>query len=110
MTTMLKTILPAFFIVGVIIFSSCQKEIDPKILDKVTSNNPCSSELLVKIVSRTGKDSVIYTFEYDGAKRNTRQGNTSFSQQSTISSDRKIIRDPQGIIVQLVTKSDNTTD
>jgi hypothetical protein len=109
MTAILKTILPPFFIVGVIIFSSCQKEIDPKILNKV-SINPCVSDLLVKIVSRTGKDSVIYTFEYDGAKRNTRQANTSFTQQGSISSDRKIIRDPQGIIEQLVTKSDNTTD
>ena len=107
---MLKIGVPAIFIVGVFIFSSCQKEIDPKILDKVTSSNSCASDLLVKVASRSGKDSVIYTFEYDGANRQIGQVITSFSQQNPIGSDRKIIRDPQGIITQIVDKSDNTTD
>jgi hypothetical protein len=110
MTAKLKTILiPTYFIVSVLILYSCQKEIDAKILNKVSSN-PCVSDLLVKIVSRTGKDSLIYTFEYDGANRMIRQVITSFSQQNPVSSDRKIIRDSQGIITQIVDKSDNTAD
>jgi YD repeat-containing protein len=110
-TAMMKTVLlPAILIFSILVFTSCQKEIDPKILNEKISGNPCESGFLIKVVSCTGNDSFVTTFEYDAANRLTRQVITSYDHLSPVSSDRKIIRDPQGIITQLVTKYDNTSD
>jgi len=83
--------------------SSCQKEISAE-----NNGNPggsASGDLLVKIVANEGGQTLVTTFEYDAAKRLTREKILGVSGGQAIDNDTRVIRDGSGIITTLIQKN-----
>ena len=87
-----------FFCLIVLVFASCQKEIDWGI----GGNGAAADKLLVKLISKTGLDSSITTYTYNSAKQLTGETKTGVSGTTSLDADLKIYRNSSGIIQKTV--------
>ena len=86
-----------FFCLIVLVFVSCQKEIDWG-----TGGGDAADKLLVKIISKTGPDSSITTYTYNSAKQLTGENTTGVASTTILENDMKIYRNNSGIIQKTV--------
>jgi len=101
--------------IGVLIgMASCQKEVSWEITDP---NNPggggtgnpgggSTGELLVKIVTKEGADSLVTTFSYDASKRLIREYIKGRTGGMAMDNETRIIRNGAGIITQIIQKNE----
>ena len=82
---------------------SCQKEIE---FDFGNGGGGPRDGLLIKAVSKSGADSIVINYTYDGSKRLLREKIVGNSEGINVGSDLRIIRNGAGIITGLVQKSD----
>src|SRR4026208_325814 len=85
-------------ILTILVFTSCQKEIDWGL----GGNN---KELLVKVVSKTGNDSTVTNYTYDGSQRLIREKISGIAQGIDLDNDLKIYRATDGVITRTVQSS-----
>ena len=85
------------FCLMVLIFVSCQKEIDWGL-----GGGGAVDKLLVKIISKTGLDSSVTTYSYNTAKQLTGENTTGLSGSTSLDTDLKIYRNNAGIIQKTV--------
>ena len=85
------------FCLMVLIFVSCQKEIDWGL-----GGGGAVDKLLVKIISKTGLDSSVTTYSYNTAKQLTGENTTGLSGSTSLDTDLKIYRNKAGIIQKTV--------
>jgi hypothetical protein len=85
--------------IAIILLTSCQKEIST---ENGGSNNPggTTSLLLIKSVSKTGNDSTVTLYSYDGSQRLTDITTTGISNGTEINLHNKLVRNSSGIITQ----------
>ena len=81
----------------VIVFVSCQKEIDWGL-----GGSGATDKLLVKIKSKTGVDSSVITYSYNAARQLTGENITGMSGTTNLDNDLKIFRNNAGIILKTV--------
>src|SRR5688572_21800059 len=79
-----------------VLITACQKEIDWGL------DNNASDRLLVKVLSKTGNDSTIVTYNYNTAKLLVQERTTGFSGGTTVDNDMQIIRTTSGIIEKVI--------
>jgi hypothetical protein len=91
----MRSIYTAIIIVTVLFMASCQKEIDWEL----GGNN---SELLVKTVKKSGTDSTVTNYSYDGSQRLIREKISGITQGVDLDNDLKIYRAADGIITRTV--------
>jgi len=78
---------------------SCQKEIDWGL------GGTASGKQLVKISSKTGADSTIVEYFYDGSKRLAREKTTGAAAGTSLDNDLTIVRNSSGIITKTIQKA-----
>lgn len=83
------------FLFSIMIFSSCQKEIDWGL-------GTAADKLLIKISSKTGTDSTIVTYDYNSGKQLIHENTTGISGTTVVDNDLKIYRTGTGIIDRAV--------
>jgi YD repeat-containing protein len=94
----MSSIHSSIIIIAVLVLSSCQKEIDWGL----GGNN---TELLVKTVSKTGNDSTVTNYTYDGSQRLIREKISGIAQGIDLDNDLKIYRATDGVITRTVQAS-----
>ena len=77
---------------------SCQKEID--------WSSGMESALLIKMTQKTGSDSAVINFTYDGSKRLIMEKTVGMSQGINVGNELKIVRNGSGIITKTIQKSE----
>jgi hypothetical protein len=90
------------FLVALVIaigITACQKEID-------WGKGQSADKLLVKISSKTGTDTTVIDFSYDGQRRLVLETTTGISNGSSLNGTLRVNRNSAGIILTTVQKSD----
>ncbi len=91
-----------FFLAAfMIVFVSCQKEIDWGL----GNGGPAPSKMLVKISSKTGTDSTIIEYSYDANKRVIKEMTTGVAAGQDLTNELVIRRNASGIITSSVQKA-----
>lgn len=96
----MKSLFIGAFLISILFFVSCQKEIDWGLGG---SNNP--RLMLVKIKSKTGTDTTQVDYYYDANKRLIREKTTGMSAGTNLDNELIIKRNSSGIITTTVQKS-----
>ncbi|MEO6071538.1 MAG: hypothetical protein ABIN57_09950 [Chitinophagaceae bacterium] len=91
------------FLFALIILQSCQKEVSKE--NGGASAAP-SGTLLVRSVYKSGTDSSLTTYAYDGARRLTTLNNSGTTSGAPYNTQIKIVRNTSGIIQKMNIKSD----
>jgi hypothetical protein len=94
----MKKILLILGLIAAILLTSCQKEIDWGLGN--------STPLLIKSVQKTGSDSVVITYFYDGAQRLVLEETEGISQGINVGNELQIIRNGSGIITKTIQKGE----
>jgi hypothetical protein len=97
----MKSLFVAAFFLSVIIFVSCQKEIDWG----TGGGGNVTSQLLVRVKSQTGTDTTQLDYFYDANKRLTREKTAGIGAGQNLDNDLVINRDASGIIVSTIQKA-----
>jgi hypothetical protein len=90
------------FLVALVIaigITACQKEID-------WGKGQSADKLLVKISSKTGTDTTVIDFSYDGQRRLVLETTTGISNGTSLNGTLRVNRNSAGIILTTVQKSD----
>ncbi|HWR32895.1 MAG TPA: hypothetical protein VN451_05195, partial [Chitinophagaceae bacterium] len=96
----MKNILAALSFLALIVFASCQKEIDWGLKSGGTVN-----QILYRIKSTTGTDTTQIDYTYDGSKRIIREKTTGMAAGQNLDNDLIINRNSSGIITTTVQKA-----
>ena len=96
----MKKVLAALSFLALIVFVSCQKEIDWGLKSGGTVN-----QTLYRIKSTTGTDTTQIDYTYDGSKRIIREKTTGVAAGQNLDNDLVINRNASGIIVTTVQKA-----
>jgi len=87
-------------LLGVLMISSCQREITEEIPGSSNSNS-CAGTLLAKLISKSINDSAVTEFEYDANRRLVKENSKSFNPANPGTTDILITRDPNGIVTRV---------
>lgn len=99
-----------YLLIAVLLFSvmavSCSKE---NSLDTGITPGDLSSSPLIRLVQKTGTDSISYDFQYDGQKRLIAVNSVEVYQGSTYVSNYAIVRDRTGRILSTILTDDQNS-
>lgn len=103
---MKKLLLPIVVLTSLFVIS-CQKEVNNIFAN--TSGGGNSLGLLTKVVTKNGSDSSVISYSYNNSNKITGVNNASVTSGNTTVSNDVIVRNNQGIIQEIITKSTDFT-